>query len=140
MGSGYLNAPGVFEDRLDADGYYRTGDEGVLQDDVLRITGRSDRMINLAGRKVDPLEVAEVLRNASGVREAVVFEDIDQHGGPLVAAAVTGDELEVTELRGHCVARLAAYKVPSLFHVLPEIPANSIGKPSLTALRGLARQ
>jgi long-chain acyl-CoA synthetase len=80
-----------------------------------------------------------VLR-AGGVREAVVFEDTDQHGGPLVAAAATGDELEVTALRGHRVARLAAYKVPSLFHVLPEIPANSIGKPSLTALRGLARQ
>lgn len=138
MGSCYLNAPGVFEDRIDAEGLYATGDEGFLRAGALVLTGRSNRMINIGGRKVDPVEVAEALRTARGVRDVVVFEATDQHGDPLVAAAVTSDEpLDTTALRAHCAARLAAFKVPGRIHVLDRIPANSIGKPSLTALRGL---
>ncbi|MGW4112425.1 class I adenylate-forming enzyme family protein [Actinosynnema sp. NPDC004786] len=138
MGSRYLNAPGVFEDRVDAEGRYRTGDEGYLAAGALVLTGRSNRMINIGGRKVDPVEVAEVLRTASGVRDVVVFEDADQHGDPLVVAAVVRDGgLDAAALRAHCAARLAAYKVPARIHLLDRIPANSIGKPSLTALRGL---
>ncbi|MBB5803812.1 acyl-CoA synthetase (AMP-forming)/AMP-acid ligase II [Saccharothrix ecbatanensis] len=138
MGSCYLNAPGVFEDRIDAEGLYVTGDEGFLRDGALVLTGRSNRMINVGGRKVDPVEVAEALRTARGVRDVVVFEATDQHGDPLVAAAVVSDEpLEITALRAHCAARLAAFKVPGRIHLLDRIPANSIGKPSLTALRRL---
>lgn len=139
MASRYLNAPGVFEDRRDPDGYVRTGDEGYLRDGELVLTGRTGRYINVGGRKVDPIEVAEVLRRATGVRDAVAFAATNRHGETVVAAAVAADPtLTATTLRRHCLAGLAEYKVPTQIHVLAEIPANSIGKPSLAALRRLS--
>ncbi|MFE7108575.1 class I adenylate-forming enzyme family protein [Streptomyces sp. NPDC057575] len=141
MGSRYLNAPGVLEARRDAQGRYRTGDEGFLDGDTLHITGRSDRVINVGGRKVDPIEVADVLRRAEGVHEVVVFEDVDQHGDSLVAAAVTGEtSVSADGVRAHGRRELAAYKVPTRIVVLDRIPANSIGKPSRTALREITRR
>jgi acyl-CoA synthetase (AMP-forming)/AMP-acid ligase II len=139
MGSRYLNAPGVFEARLDSGGYYRSGDEGYLDDGVLHLTGRTGRVINVGGRKIDPIEVADALRGFDGVHEAVVFEDTDRRGDALVAAAVTGGaSLTAAGLRAHCARQLADYKVPARVLVLDEIPGNSIGKPSLSALRELA--
>jgi acyl-CoA synthetase (AMP-forming)/AMP-acid ligase II len=136
MGSRYLNAPGVFEARLDADGCYRTGDEGYLYDGELHLSGRTSRMINVAGRKVDPLEVADVLGQADGVRECVVFEAAGQHGDPMVAAVVVGHtDLDVNALRLRCAAELADYKVPQRWRVVSTIPRNGIGKPALPALR-----
>ncbi len=140
MGSRYLNAPGVFAFRLTQDGYFRTGDQGYLRDGALFLTGRTTRYINVAGRKVDPAEVTEALRQAPGVRDAVVFPSVDPHGETLVAAAVASDDaaLDADALRRHCATRLTRHKVPSRIHVLPEIPVNSIGKPSLEALRRLS--
>lgn len=138
MGSRYLNVPGAFEARVDADGYFRTGDEGYLRDGELFMTGRTTRMINFGGRKVDPLEVGEHLRRLPGVRDVVVFEVMDKHGEPAVAAAVVADPgLDVPALRAHCSAGVAAYKVPSFFELVSELPVNSIGKPSLEKLRRL---
>ena len=138
MGSRYLNAPGVFESRLDPNGDYRTGDEGYLDERGLFLTGRTSRMINVGGRKVDPIEVAEVLRRATGVHDAAVFEVTGRHGEPVVAAAVSGTAgLDESDLREHCAAALAAHKVPSFIRVVPAIPANAIGKPSLDRLRDL---
>ena len=138
MGSGYLNAPSVFEARIDAEGYYRTGDQGLLRDRELFLTGRTSRMINFGGRKVDPLEVGNVLRLLPAVRDAVVFEVTDRHGSPAVAAAIVAEPgLGVPALRAHCQASLADYKVPGFFHLVDEIPANAIGKPSLDRLRRL---
>ena len=140
MGSRYLNAPGVFEARIGADGLYRTGDEGYLRGGELFLTGRTGRMINFGGRKVDPVEVAAVLRQLPGVLDAVVFEAPDQHGEPTVAAAVAaGPEagLDAAALRAHCAGQLAPHKVPGLIRLFDRIPANSVGKPSLQELRRL---
>lgn len=136
MASRYLNAPGVLEARRTGDGYHRTGDEGYLDGGELFLTGRTSRMINVNGRKIDPLEVARVLREVAGVRDAVVFDTTDRHDNTVLAAVVAGDHaLDTDGLRRHCLRRLAGYKVPNRIRVLPEIPANSIGKPSLAALR-----
>ena len=140
MGSGYLNAPGVFEARIGADGFYRTGDEGYLHERELFLTGRTDRMINFGGRKIDPVEVGNVLRKLAGVRDVAVFEVPDRHGEPAVAAAVVaeaGAGVDPAALRAHCEGALAPYKVPGFFRLVDEIPANSVGKPALQQLRAL---
>ncbi|GAA4032370.1 hypothetical protein GCM10022247_66750 [Allokutzneria multivorans] len=136
MASRYLNAPGLFESRVDADGFYRTGDEGHLRDGELVLTGRSARTINIGGRKVDPVEVSDVLLTAADVRAAVVFEEADTNGDPVIVAVVAGES--TVDLRAHCRARLPGYKVPARVHLVPEIPANSIGKPAMEAVRALA--
>ena len=138
MGSRYLNAPGVFEQRVDGEGYYRTGDQGRLLDGALHLTGRTSRMVNVGGRKIDPIEIAEVLRAAPGVLDAVAFEAENQHGEPTLAAVVAVEPgVTAQSLRTHCAATLVPFKVPSILHLVDRIPVNSIGKPSVERLRRL---
>lgn len=138
MASRYLNAPGLFESRITEDGFYRTGDEGQLRDGELVLTGRTGRTVNVGGRKVDPLEVSEILHDAAGVHAAVVFGVEDSHGETVVAAVVAGETgLGADGVRRHCAAHLPGYKVPVLIEVVDRIPVNGIGKPSVTTLREL---
>ncbi|MFD7731519.1 class I adenylate-forming enzyme family protein [Kitasatospora phosalacinea] len=138
MGSRYLNAPGVLEQRLDPDGFYRTGDEGYLESGLLHLAGRSGKLINIGGRKVDPTEVANVLRTLPGVTDALVLEvarsDGDKALGALVAAP---GGLDADTVRAHCRSLLAPYKVPERLAVVDAIPTSSIGKARLTAARAL---
>lgn len=138
MGSRYLNAPGVFEERVDGEGYYRTGDQGHLVDGVLHLTGRTSRLVNVGGRKIDPIEIADVLRGAAGVLDAVAFEAENQHGDPTLAAVVAvAPGVTAQSLRTHCAATLPSFKVPGILRLVDRIPANSIGKPSIERLRRL---
>ncbi|MBC3986496.1 acyl--CoA ligase [Streptomyces sp. AC536] len=138
MGSRYLNAPGVFEERVDAEGYYHTGDQGHLRDGVLHLTGRTSRLVNVGGRKIDPIEIADVLRTAPGVLDAVAFEADNQHGDPTLAAVVAVEAgVSAQSLRTHCAATLPSFKVPGILRLVDRIPANSIGKPSIERLRRL---
>ncbi|MFJ5117168.1 class I adenylate-forming enzyme family protein [Kitasatospora sp. NPDC088548] len=138
MGSRYLNAPGLLEHRLDQDGFYLTGDEGHLESGLLHLSGRSGKHINVGGRKVDPHEVAEVLRTVPGVTDALVLEvtrsDGDKALGALVAAPA---HVGTDAVRAHCRGLLAPYKVPERLAVVDRIPASSIGKPRLAAARAL---
>jgi acyl-CoA synthetase (AMP-forming)/AMP-acid ligase II len=141
MASRYLNAPGVLEGRRTADGFYRTGDEGRLSNGELVLTGRSGRVINVGGRKVDPIEVSEVLHGIDAVHAAAVFGCADTHGDDVVAAVVSGEPgLTVDAVRQRCREVLPGYKVPALIELVAEIPTNSIGKPSVAALRELVRR
>lgn len=138
MGSRYLNAPGVFEKRVDDEGYYHTGDQGRLEDGTLHLTGRTSRLVNVGGRKIDPIEITEVLRTASGVLDAVAFEADNQHGEPTLAAVVAVEPgVTARALRTHCAATLPSFKVPGILRLVDRIPANSIGKPSVERLRRL---
>ncbi|MFJ8693999.1 class I adenylate-forming enzyme family protein [Streptomyces roseolilacinus] len=138
MGSRYLNAPGVFEERVDGEGYYRTGDQGHLVDGALHLTGRTSRLVNVGGRKIDPIEIADVLRTAPGVLDAVALEAENQHGEPALAAVVAVEAgVTAQSLRAHCAATLPSFKVPGILRLVDRIPANSIGKPSVERLRRL---
>ncbi len=136
MGTRYLNAPGLLESRITPDGHYRTGDLGYLSDGSLVLTGRTSQVINVGGRKIDAVEVAEVLRGAEGVHDAVVLQVTDRHGGDALAAVLAAEtSLDTAALRRHIVARLAAHKVPTLLRVVPQIPRGSSGKPAMAELR-----
>ncbi|RFU37311.1 long-chain fatty acid--CoA ligase [Actinomadura logoneensis] len=136
MASRYLNAPGELERRLDADGFYATGDLGHLADGRLFVTGRVAGVINLAGRKIDPHEVEGVVRAIDGVRDAVLFADADADGQTVLHMAVAGDRpLARADVLAGCRGRLAAYKVPQRISFLPEIPRSSAGKVRLNDLR-----
>lgn len=138
MASGYLNQPGLFESRLDADGFYRSGDRGRLVDGRLHLVGRTSDHINVAGRKIDPVEVAGVARSLAGVDDAVAFPDEDLNRETLVHLVVVGRG-DGAPGRGAILAacrdRLAHYKVPGLVSFVDEIPRNGIGKPRLALLR-----
>lgn len=113
-------------------GWFRTGDQGVLDEDgYLRLTGRLKELINRGGEKVSPLEVDEVLMDHPAVQQVVTFAVPDAVLGEEVAAAVVlraGKAATERELRDFCGKRLAAFKVPRRVVLLDEIPKGPTGK------------
>jgi acyl-CoA synthetase (AMP-forming)/AMP-acid ligase II len=125
---GYLNNPQANAEAF-FDGWFRTGDRGVLEDGYLRLEGRLKEMILRGGENISPAEIEDVLRAHPAVADAVCFGVEDEKYGEEVAAAVvlSGDVDEVL-LRAHCRERLAAFKVPKTIHILPHIPRTPTGK------------
>jgi acyl-CoA synthetase (AMP-forming)/AMP-acid ligase II len=114
------------EEVFTADGYYPTGDLGLLDEDgFLFYRGRSDDMFKVSGATVYPSEVERALRGITGVRAAFVV-DVD---GRVAAAVVTG--LSADELRTAARAVLSAFKVPTVWLILGSedaVPFGATGK------------
>jgi oxalate---CoA ligase len=114
------------------DGWFRTGDEGVLDGaGYLRLTGRLKEIINRAGEKVAPIEVDNILMEHPSVRQVVTFAMPSRTFGEDVAAAVVlheGATGDVEALRNFVAERLAAFKVPRKIVFVEEIPKGATGK------------
>jgi acyl-CoA synthetase (AMP-forming)/AMP-acid ligase II len=113
-------------------GWFRTGDEGVLdKDGYLFLTGRLKEQINRGGEKISPLEIDDALLAHPAVAEAVAFAIPHDKLGEEVGAAVVlvpGRELTEAELRSYLSERLASFKVPRTIVIVQEIPKGSTGK------------
>lgn len=114
----------------DADGWVTTGDLGVLGDDGLRLTGRSDLIINIGGNKVSPAEVESVLRGAPGVSDCAVVGRTGPAGESQVWAFVEAgaDEFDAAALRRRARELLMAVKVPSVIRRVDKLPRTGSGK------------
>jgi len=111
-------------------GWFRTGDEGVLDGGgYLTLRGRIKELINRGGEKIAPREIDEVLLRHPAVAEAVTFGVPHPTWGEEVAAAVVlRGEVTKRELLDFCRQYLADYKVPRELHFVTEIPRTATGK------------
>jgi acyl-CoA synthetase (AMP-forming)/AMP-acid ligase II len=113
-------------------GWFRTGDEGVLDaGGYLRLTGRLKEIINRAGEKIAPIEVDNILMEHPGVQQVVTFAMPSRLFGEDVAAAVVSREgaaADAEDLRTFVAQRLAPFKVPRTIVFLSEIPKGPTGK------------
>jgi acyl-CoA synthetase (AMP-forming)/AMP-acid ligase II len=113
-------------------GWFRTGDQGVLDaDGYLRLTGRLKELIYRGGEKVSPLEVDEALMDHPAVQQVVAFAMPHDTLGEEVAAAVVlreGKQATERELRTFAATRLAEFKVPRRILIVTEIPKGATGK------------
>ena len=141
--SGYWHNPEATAEAF-RDGWFRTGDQGYLDDDgYLFITGRIKELINRGGEKIAPYEVEEGLLAHPAVAQAAAFAIPHLSLGEIVAAAVVSEpDRSVTEaeLRSWLVERITYFKIPSKFVFVAQIPKNRIGKIEhlkLAALYGL---
>jgi O-succinylbenzoic acid--CoA ligase len=125
---GPIVAPGA----LSPDGWLHTGDLGTLdQHGRLTITGRKADTIITGGENVAPAEVEAVLLEHPAVADAGVYGREDPEWGEAVVAAVVlcdGAELDLAELRAHCAARLAPFRVPKTFELRDRLPRSESGK------------
>jgi long-chain acyl-CoA synthetase len=119
------------------DGWLHTGDIGCLDaDGYLTITDRKKDMIIVSGFNVFPNEVEACIALHPDVTDVAVVGVPNEDTGEAVRAfVVSRKELSVEEIRTHCRALLANYKVPSSFRFLAEIPKNSVGKALRRELR-----
>ncbi|WP_435125238.1 o-succinylbenzoate--CoA ligase [Halobaculum sp. D14] len=119
-------------------GALRTGDVGYRDDDgyVYVLNRRDDRIIT-GGENVDPGEVAAVIREHAGVRDAAVAGVPDEEWGERVAALVVRDDpdLSAADLESFCRDRLAGFKLPRTVRFTDELPRTVSGTVDRTALR-----
>lgn len=132
--SGYYKDPEKTAAAFDADGFFRTGDLGVLdEDNRLRFRGRLKEMVKTGGINVAPVEVEEILMGHPAVESAFVIGLPDPVLDEVLAAVVLprpGHAVDAPELEGFCRKALAAYKVPRLFRFAreAELPLTTTGK------------
>jgi fatty-acyl-CoA synthase len=124
---GYFDDPGATTDALDADGWYHSGDLGVLDEEgYLSIVGRVRDVLRTGGETVSPAEVERALADHPDVAEVAVVGLPDPEWGELVCAAVVVREgataPTVDDLRAHCEGRLAGFKQPRRIAVVTALP------------------
>lgn len=114
------------------DGWLRTGDVAVVNEDGwFFMVDRKKNQINASGFKVWPNEVEDVLRLHPAIADVGVVGVPDEYRGETVKAVVvlkSGAELAESELREFCREHLAAYKAPTVFRFVAELPKSEAGK------------
>jgi len=135
---GYHNNPAANTAAF-VDGWLRTGDVGVLDDDgYLTLIGRVKEMINRGGEKISPTEIEEVLLAHPAVADAAAFGAPDsKYGEEVEAAVVLKGNADPEALRSYCRERLADFKVPKVIRIVSELPMNATGKVDRRALAAL---
>jgi acyl-CoA synthetase (AMP-forming)/AMP-acid ligase II len=109
-----------------ADGWFRTGDLGTLDEDgYLFLTGRIKNLINRGGEKIAPEHVEDILTGCPGVAEAAVFAIPDATYGQRVGAAVVvweGENIGTEEILQYCRDRLSAFELPDRLDIVDALP------------------
>ncbi|KRE23852.1 long-chain fatty acid--CoA ligase [Bosea sp. Root483D1] len=135
---GYWNRPDETAKVMTADGFFRTGDVGVLlPDGQVKVVDRMKDMVIVSGFNVYPNEVEDVLAKHPGVLESAVIGLPDEHSGEAVTAFVVKRNPGVTaeELRAFCKENLTGYKVPKHIVFRETLPKTNVGKVLRRALR-----
>ncbi|MBX9876213.1 MAG: AMP-binding protein [Bosea sp. (in: a-proteobacteria)] len=135
---GYWNRPDETAKVMSEDGYFRSGDVGVmLPDGQVRIVDRMKDMVLVSGFNVYPNEVEDVIAMHPGVLESAVIGLPDEHSGEAVTAFVVrkNDALTADELRAFCKESLTGYKVPKQIFFRESLPKTNVGKVLRRALR-----
>ena len=129
---GYLNEPDATARVLTADGWLRTGDIAIVDDDgYLYLVDRAKDLIIVSGFNVYPAEVEEVLLDHPDVAECGVIGVPHPHTGEAVKAFVVlqaGARAQEDSLISWCLDNLARYKCPSKIIFVDELPRNVSGK------------
>jgi len=137
--AGYWRMPEKTRAEFSADGWFRTGDVGVVDDlGYVSIVGRSKDLIISGGYNVYPAEIEGVCNELPGVAEtAVVGVPHSDFGEAVVAVVVprAGATVDPDALTSALKAKIANFKVPKAVFVVAELPRNAMGKVQKNLLR-----
>jgi O-succinylbenzoic acid--CoA ligase len=128
---GYVNRPDATAAAI-RDGWLHTGDLGYVDNEgYLYVVSRRDDLIISGGENVYPAEIEAVLMSHPAVAEAGVTGLPDDRWGQVPVAAIRlrdGQQVPTDDLRTHCAARLAKFKIPAEFRFVEALPRNATGK------------
>ena len=147
---GYIVTPGYYKRpeetarAIDADGWFHTGDMGLIRPDGhMRFLGRYKDMLKIGGENVDPMEVEAFLTTHPAVQAASVVGLPDERLSEVAVAFVqlaAGTTLSEEEVIAHCRGRVASFKIPRHVCFVEEFPMTSSGKVQKVKLRERARR
>ena len=128
---GYWQRPEDTQKSFTEDGYLRTGDIALIQEDgYIRIVDRKKDMIIVSGFNVFPNEIEDVVSSHPKVVECAAVGVPDAKSGEAVKVYLvpTAEGVTENELKEFCRERLTAYKVPKKFEFRDELPKTNVGK------------
>ena len=144
----WVKAPSVMncyygkEDVFDRNGYFFTGD--LAKADYkgnIYITGRVKNVVNIGGKKVNPVYIETVIRSCPCVNDVVVIGDKRQTGEEYLGAVITGShDLTSSQIRSFLEERLESYMLPSILRIVNTIPRNSLGKVKKESILSLLKK
>jgi len=136
---GYWRMPEKTKEEFSADGWFKTGDVGKVDDrDYVHIVGRSKDLIISGGYNVYPAEIEGYINDLPGVAESalvgVPHPDFGEVGVAVVIAK-SGATLDADAIVAHLKSQLANFKIPKRCFVATELPRNTMGKVQKNLLR-----
>jgi long-chain acyl-CoA synthetase len=129
--AGYWNRPDETANVMTSDGYFRTGDIGVMDErGYTKIVDRKKDMILVSGFNVYPNEIEEVIASHPGVLECAVIGVTDARSGEAVKAFVVKKDPNLTaeDIIKYCGTQLTNYKVPKQIEFRTDLPKTNVGK------------
>jgi long-chain acyl-CoA synthetase len=129
--AGYWQRPDETAKAMTADGFFRTGDIGVMDErGYFRIIDRKKDMILVSGFNVYPNEIEDVLSQLPGVVECAAVGIADEKTGEAVKVVIVRKSPALTEaeVRAWCEANLTGYKRPRMIEFRTDLPKSTVGK------------
>jgi len=136
--AGYWQRPEETAQVMTKDGFFRTGDIGVMDaQGMIKIVDRKKDMVLVSGFNVYPNEVEDVIAMHPGVLECAVIGVPDAASGEAVKAFVVRRDPALTEdaLKHFVAEQLTNYKRPKFIEFRDELPKTNVGKILRRALR-----
>jgi long-chain acyl-CoA synthetase len=140
--AGYWQRPDETAKVMTADGYFRTGDVGVVDErGYFKIVDRKKDMILVSGFNVYPNEIEDVLSQMPGVLECAAVGVPDEKAGEAVKVVLVKKDqaLSESDVRSYCEANLTGYKRPKVVEFRTELPKTPVGKILRRELRDARR-
>lgn len=137
--AGYWQRPDETAKVMTADGYFKTGDVGVMDaQGQFRIVDRKKDMILVSGFNVYPNEVEDVVGGLPGVLESACVGVADPHSGEAVKLVIVKKDPALTAeaVKAYCRENLTGYKQPKVIEFRTELPKTPVGKILRRELRG----
>ena len=129
--AGYWQRPDETAKVMTADGFFRTGDVGIVDErGFFKIVDRKKDMILVSGFNVYPNEVEDVITQMPGILECAAVGVPDEKAGEAVKVVIVKKDPAVTEaqVRAYCEANLTGYKRPKIVEFRTELPKTPVGK------------
>lgn len=134
----YWQKPEATQKAFTKDGWFITGDIGVLNNGLYKILGRDSMdIIKSGGYKISALEIEDVLRKHELVNDCAVVGLPDEEWGEVVSACIVSSESEINtySISDWLKGELPGYKIPRKYIVINELPRNVLGKVTKNELK-----
>jgi long-chain acyl-CoA synthetase len=129
--AGYWQRPDETANVMTPDGYFKTGDIGIVDErGYFKIVDRKKDMVLVSGFNVYPNEVEDVVSQLPGVMECAVVGVADEKTGEAVKLVIVKKDQALTEaqVREYCRANLTGYKQPKVVEFRTDLPKTPVGK------------
>ena len=121
-------AVGYYNSEIFINEWHDTGDTGFFKEGFIYITGRTSRLIEISGKKIDPHEIESLLSHHPAIKDVLVKKISNEHGSSVAAYIVSDDEITYQDIYSYCDKKIAVYKIPKIIKRVEGFEKTKLGK------------